>query len=70
MLGDSSKPLRRRDPHPPALLWRGRGLSVRWLLHVTTPLLLGTCIYLTWRSPTLRLFDWAETLGTGELLLR
>jgi hypothetical protein len=38
----------------------------RWLLHGVLPVVLGAAIYVLFRSPRLRVFDWLHALGLGE----
>jgi len=66
MLRESSKPLKRRGRKPQATA-RCSGVA-QWLVHVIAPILVGTTIYLSWRSTTLRLFDWGDNLGMAEVL--
>lgn len=38
-------------------------------LHVLAPVAVGAMIYLLFRSPSLRVFDWVESLGLAESVL-
>lgn len=38
---------------------------MRYLLHGVLPVVLGAAIYVLFRSPRLRVFDWLHTLGAG-----
>ena len=37
-------------------------------LHVVGPTAVGAAIYLLWRSPVLRVFDWVRAVGLGSPL--
>ncbi|MEL0120419.1 MAG: hypothetical protein VXB01_15900, partial [Opitutae bacterium] len=39
-------------------------------VHVFVPLLLGTWIYVAWRSPTLLVFDWLDALNIDPAPIR
>lgn len=66
MLREASKPLKRTARRRRPTAWRA-GLGP-WSAHVIAPLIVGTCIYLLWRSPTLQLFGWVESFGTADVL--
>lgn len=36
--------------------------SIQYTVHVVVPLLVGGIIYITWRSETLRMFGWFESV--------
>jgi hypothetical protein len=38
------------------------------VLHVVLPVLLGAAVYVLFRSPTLRVFQWLDALGLGGLV--
>jgi hypothetical protein len=38
----------------------------RYLLHVVLPVALGAAIYVLFRSPRLRVFDWLQAMGLGN----
>ena len=39
-------------------------------LHIVLPLGVGSLIYILWRSPTLRVFRWFDTLGIASWIFR
>lgn len=43
-------------------------LAIGPLVHVVLPAILGSCIYLLWRTSSLRLFSWLEALGTARVI--
>jgi hypothetical protein len=40
----------------------------RFLFHVLTPLILGGAIYICWRDPSLRMFEWFRLAGLGSIV--
>ena len=38
------------------------------LLHVILPVVVGAAIYVVWRVPTLRVFEWANAVGLGGVI--
>jgi hypothetical protein len=42
----------------------------RVLLHIILPLGVGSLIYILWRTPTLRVFRWFDTLGVAPEVFR
>jgi len=42
----------------------------RVVLHIILPLGVGSLIYILWRTPTLRVFRWFDTLGLGSEIFR
>ena len=47
--------------------WQSLG---RVLLHIVLPLSVGSPIYILWRSPTLRIFRWLDTVGVSPGVFR
>lgn len=45
---------------------RAAPMRLRYLLHVALPVVLGAAIYVLFRSPRLRVFDWLHAAGLGD----
>ena len=41
----------------------------KFIIHVTIPLLAGGCIYIFFRSPDIKMFEWFNTIGIIEIIL-
>lgn len=42
----------------------------KFLIHVIFPIVVGTCIYIGWRSPSLFVFAWIDAIGANLLVVR